>query len=152
MVAGSYGNTPLDAQISSLTGGSQRCPDGQPGERNDNGEVVGQLVGGRSERDVHGHGQRRHVRARAPPTGTVTFLDNGSTLATATSYPTGRKQCHRLHFSPTDNPNGLWSYGWTQTFGSTFTLDTNHFNYRGLDEWCPSISSDAHACASERDR
>ena len=46
-------------------------------------------------------------------------------------------------FSPTDNPNGLWSYGWTQTLGSTFTLDTNHFNYRGLDEWCPSISSDA---------
>ena len=27
-------------------------------------------------------------------------------------------------FSPTNNPNGTWSYGWSSTLGSTYNLDT----------------------------
>jgi hypothetical protein len=40
-------------------------------------------------------------------------------------------------FSPTNNPNGVWSYGWSQTLGSTFVLDTVHQIKDGLDEWVP---------------
>jgi hypothetical protein len=38
-------------------------------------------------------------------------------------------------FSPTSNPNGVWSYGWSQTLGSTFNLDTTSATIDGLNWW-----------------
>ena len=41
-------------------------------------------------------------------------------------------------FSNTDNPNGQWSYGATETLGGPISLYTSHPNtggYLGLDEW-----------------
>jgi PEP-CTERM motif len=38
-------------------------------------------------------------------------------------------------FSPTNNPNGVWSYGWSQTLGSTFNLDTTSATTDGLNFW-----------------
>ncbi len=46
-------------------------------------------------------------------------------------------------FSPTSNPNGVWSYGWTQTLGSTFNLDAIHENASGLDFWEGSVHTGA---------
>src|SRR5262245_35917994 len=46
-------------------------------------------------------------------------------------------------FSPTANPNGVWSYGWTQTLGSSFVLDAIRENLLGLDFWEGSIANDA---------
>jgi hypothetical protein len=38
-------------------------------------------------------------------------------------------------FSPTDNPNGVWSYGWSAALGSAFVADTTTANVSGLDFW-----------------
>lgn len=38
-------------------------------------------------------------------------------------------------FSATSNPNGTWSYGWSQSRGSAFNLDTEHLLDFGLDAW-----------------
>ena len=47
------------------------------------------------------------------------------------------------NFSPTSNPNGVWSYGWTQTLGSSFILDAIHENSFDLDFWEGSIETDS---------
>lgn len=44
-------------------------------------------------------------------------------------------------FSPTSNPNGVWSYGWMQALGSSFVLDAIHETESGLDFWEGSIAS-----------
>ncbi len=38
-------------------------------------------------------------------------------------------------FSTTNNPNGVWSYGWSQTLGSAFILDTGFVQSNGLSFW-----------------
>lgn len=39
-------------------------------------------------------------------------------------------------FSATDNPNGVWSYGWSETLGSTLHLYTDQsINPGGVDVW-----------------
>jgi hypothetical protein len=38
-------------------------------------------------------------------------------------------------FSASNNPNGVWSYGWTQTLASAFNMDTNFQNGSGLIFW-----------------
>jgi hypothetical protein len=38
-------------------------------------------------------------------------------------------------FSPTNNPNGVWSYGWSSTLGSAFNLDVTRQKSDGLDFW-----------------
>ena len=38
-------------------------------------------------------------------------------------------------FSPTANPNGVWSYGWSVNRGAPFNLATNKFTLGGLDGW-----------------
>src|SRR5436189_5124844 len=51
-------------------------------------------------------------------------------------------------FSATDNPNGVWSYGYSLSHGGLFTLDLTHENPYGADEWhafstppgCPCIT------------
>jgi hypothetical protein len=39
------------------------------------------------------------------------------------------------NFSATNNPNGVWSYGWTQSLGSAFNFDTSFQNGSGLNFW-----------------
>ena len=46
-------------------------------------------------------------------------------------------------FSPTSNPNGVWSYGWTQALGSSFIADAIHESEAGLDFWEGSIANGA---------
>ena len=42
-------------------------------------------------------------------------------------------------FSPSLNPNGVWSYGWSSTRGSPFNLYPAHFQVSGLDVWAPAV-------------
>jgi hypothetical protein len=43
-------------------------------------------------------------------------------------------------FSATSNPNGVWRYGWMQTLGSAFNLDTSFHNSSGLDFWVGPVA------------
>ena len=43
-------------------------------------------------------------------------------------------------FSSIDNPNGVWSYGWSATLGGTFILDTDFQVFSGLDQWRSNLS------------
>src|SRR5262249_33630739 len=47
-------------------------------------------------------------------------------------------------FSPTDNPHGVWSYGWSSTLGSTFVLDLEHQVREGLDQWRGNLADDGN--------
>jgi hypothetical protein len=38
-------------------------------------------------------------------------------------------------FSPTSNPNSVWSYGWSASLGSTLTLYPSHVKMLNLDFW-----------------
>src|SRR5579862_3799567 len=38
-------------------------------------------------------------------------------------------------FSWTNNPNGVWSYGWEPSRGATFSLDTTTFTIGVIDLW-----------------
>jgi hypothetical protein len=42
-------------------------------------------------------------------------------------------------FSATDNPSGVWSYGWSQTLGSDFNLIARPQVIGGLDAWPSNI-------------
>jgi hypothetical protein len=47
-------------------------------------------------------------------------------------------------FSSTQNPSGVWSYGWSQSLDSAFTLDQRHpQGPDGLDYWTGEIVTDA---------
>ncbi len=46
-------------------------------------------------------------------------------------------------FSPTNNPNGAWSYGWSPTLGSTFNLYSRNWNYLNVDGWTYPTNSGA---------
>ena len=47
-------------------------------------------------------------------------------------------------FTLSNNPNGVWSYGWSVTLGSTFHLDTNNttaaYGQNGVDGWLSGLS------------
>jgi hypothetical protein len=43
-------------------------------------------------------------------------------------------------FSPTNNPNGVWSYGWSSTLGSPFNLDVSSTTVDGLNFWEGPVS------------
>jgi hypothetical protein len=45
-------------------------------------------------------------------------------------------------FSATNNPNGVWSYGWSSTLGGSFILDTDRQNVNGIDFWRGDIGQD----------
>jgi ELWxxDGT repeat protein len=64
-------------------------------------------------------------------TGTVHFT---STDPLATMSPAGGYDA-ALDFSATDNPNGVWSYGWSPSLGGIFVQDTSHRNNSGIDGW-----------------
>jgi hypothetical protein len=38
-------------------------------------------------------------------------------------------------FSPTNNPNGVWRYGWSTTLGSPFVLSPDPATREGIDTW-----------------
>src|SRR5262249_39070695 len=38
-------------------------------------------------------------------------------------------------FSATNNPNGVWSYGWSATLGGTFNLNRDRATLEGIDFW-----------------
>jgi hypothetical protein len=44
-------------------------------------------------------------------------------------------------FSSTNNPNGVWTYGWSSTLGSAFNLDVSRINDSGIDFWEGAIST-----------
>lgn len=47
-------------------------------------------------------------------------------------------------FSFSNNPNGAWTYGWTQTLGSEFTLDVHKRTFDGgLQQWMGNPNGDA---------
>jgi hypothetical protein len=47
-------------------------------------------------------------------------------------------------FSATDNPNGLWTYGWTESDGSGFALATPWTDGWGIDHWGGWRASDGN--------
>lgn len=48
-----------------------------------------------------------------------------------------------IDFSPTNNPNGVWRYGWSPMIGGTFVLDAIHTHdaSSGFDVWSGSVVS-----------
>jgi hypothetical protein len=44
-------------------------------------------------------------------------------------------------FSPSSNPNGVWTYGWTHTLGGALSLDSAHHDASGLDFWGGGVST-----------
>lgn len=62
-------------------------------------------------------------------------------LCTQTSAQTvGDASDAASDFSATQNPNGHWSYGWTQQLGSTFQLATERTVQDGLDIWVGPVA------------
>lgn len=66
------------------------------------------------------------------------FVFSSAVMANAT----GGTYDPALDFSATDNPNGVWSYGWSIALGTEFNRDTEFgafefqgINYPGLDSW-----------------
>jgi len=51
-------------------------------------------------------------------------------------------------FSPSSNPNGAWSYGWSSTLGSAFNLDVARASVSGIDLWRGNLSSDGNPSVS----
>jgi len=50
-------------------------------------------------------------------------------------------------FSSTDNPNGVWRYGWTQTLGSPLNLSTSPRIRDGVDQWRGDLAEDGNPAA-----
>ena len=70
------------------------------------------------------------TRVRVIFVGILTLsLLSGETARAGTIYDAA------ADFSPTNNPNGVWSYGWSQTLGSMFNLDTTSTTSDGLNFW-----------------
>jgi len=50
-----------------------------------------------------------------------------------------------LNFSSTNNPNGVWSYGWTESLREPFVLSRDHRVWNGLDSWLANrFTSEGH--------
>ncbi|GET36955.1 hypothetical protein [Microseira wollei] len=47
-------------------------------------------------------------------------------------------------FSSTNNPNGVWSYGWAESLRSPFILSRNPRVREGLDSWCGNRAPDGN--------
>jgi hypothetical protein len=58
-----------------------------------------------------------------------------STTAQASTYDPAAE------FSPTANPNGVWSYGYSTSLGSAMTLFPEHLNMDGIDFWRTNIAT-----------
>jgi hypothetical protein len=77
-------------------------------------------------------------------TGTVHFT---STDPLATVSAAGRYDA-APDFSATDNPNGIWSYGWSPSLGGAFVQDTSHRNVSGIDFWMGEQAGDGNPSVS----
>ncbi len=80
---------------------------------------------------------------------TITATIGGQAVASAvniTVTPASVSYNAAADFSPENNPNGVWSYGWTPTLGGSFAADTIHVdtNGQGLDRWQSSIGGDGN--------
>jgi ELWxxDGT repeat protein len=73
-------------------------------------------------------------------TGTVHFTsaDPLATMSAAGLYDAA------IAFSATDNPNGVWSYGWSPALGADFVQDTSHRNVAGIDSWMGEQAGDGN--------
>jgi PEP-CTERM motif-containing protein len=47
-------------------------------------------------------------------------------------------------FSSTDNPNGVWRYGWSETLGSPLVLSTSPRTRDGVDTWPGDLAPDGN--------
>lgn len=47
-------------------------------------------------------------------------------------------------FSSTDNPNGVWRYGWSSALGTPFVLSTDHAVREGVDTWRGDLAADGN--------
>ncbi len=100
----------------------------------------------------HGQPYAYNLRAVDPDGDSLSYRFDGSghglkidKATGAISWETPGSQTYNAadDFSRTDNPNGLWTYGWTNTLGSEFHLFPNHVVTIGLDSWNdPSIGSE----------
>ena len=52
-----------------------------------------------------------------------------------------------IDFSQTNNPNGVWSYGWSMTLGSPFILSSSPAAREGLDTWPGNVALDGNPAA-----
>jgi hypothetical protein len=74
--------------------------------------------------------------------------DNGGGFTVSvTATPVSESQ-DSTQFSARSNPSGEWSYGWSQSRGSEFKMDTRTFSTLGLDGWssecCESTKPDVY--------
>ena len=60
--------------------------------------------------------------------------DNGGAFVVSVSATTQPYDA-AAQFSARANPNGTWSYGWSETRDSGFKLDTHTLTFDGLDAW-----------------
>ncbi len=74
---------------------------------------------------------------------THNFVNNNSSVSTLTpgSVPGPIVYDAAANFSPSSNPNGPWSYGWTQTLGSSFTPDTTSYTGASLEGWSGPVNN-----------
>ncbi len=61
-------------------------------------------------------------------------------LALAASVVTAQSYDPSTAFSPSDNPNGVWSYGYSLTLGSPMMLHSDRLNVSGVDVWRTDIA------------
>jgi hypothetical protein len=50
-------------------------------------------------------------------------------------------------YSTTDNPNGVWRYGWSSALGLPFVLSTDSGVREGLDTWRGDLAADGNPAA-----
>lgn len=70
---------------------------------------------------------------------------HGAAVASACLVPLASAAVYdpAAQFSPTVNPSGPWSYGWSQSLGSQFILDERHGpDMYGLDFWQGDVFTD----------
>jgi sugar lactone lactonase YvrE len=74
-------------------------------------------------------------------TGTATVTDNSLTVpGTTQTISLVHPYDATADFSSTSNPNGVWSYGWSQSRGATFNLYSTPTTNDGLDFWISNSS------------
>jgi len=62
-------------------------------------------------------------------------FNNDTTGLAATITLGGASSDVAADFSPTNNPNGVWQYGWSFALGSAFILSTHPAVRDGVDSW-----------------
>ena len=71
-------------------------------------------------------------------------FNNDTTGLAATITLGGIESDVALDFSPTNNPNGVWQYGWSDTLSSPFVLSTHPAVRDGIDTWRGDLAPDGN--------